>query len=81
MSNYPGITVDRRRGSLALGGVTADVHDVPGTYSLHARSAEEEIAFDAIVGLHGAPVLDVVVLCIDATQVARSAYLLLQCQG
>jgi ferrous iron transport protein B len=80
VSNYPGITVDRRRGTLALGGVTADVHDIPGTYSLHARSAEEEIAFDAIVGLRGAPVPDVVVLCIDATQVARSAYLLLQCQ-
>ncbi|HWU89302.1 MAG TPA: ferrous iron transporter B [Kofleriaceae bacterium] len=81
VSNYPGITVDRRRGTLALsGGGTADVHDIPGTYSLHARSAEEQIAFDAIVGLGGAPVPDVVVLCIDATQVARSAYLLLQCQ-
>ncbi len=80
VSNYPGITVDRRRGTMEIGGVTADVHDIPGTYSLHARSAEEEIAFDAIVGLHGAPVPDVVVLCVDATQVARSAYLLLQCQ-
>jgi len=80
VSNYPGITVDRRRGTMVVGGVTADVHDIPGTYSLHARSAEEEIAFDAIVGLSGAPVPDVVVLCIDATQVARSAYLLLQCQ-
>jgi ferrous iron transport protein B len=80
VSNYPGITVDRRRGTMAVGGVTADVHDIPGTYSLHARSAEEAIAFDAIAGLHGAPVPDVVVLCIDATQVARSAYLLLQCQ-
>jgi ferrous iron transport protein B len=80
VSNYPGITVDRRRGTMELGGATADVHDIPGTYSLHARSAEEAIAFDAIVGLGGAPVPDVVVLCIDATQVARSAYLLLQCQ-
>ncbi len=80
VSNYPGITVDRRRGTLALGNGTADVHDVPGTYSLHARSAEEAIAFDAIAGLDGAPVPDVVVVCIDATQVARGAYLLLQCQ-
>lgn len=80
VSNYPGITVDRRRGQLALGGLTADVHDVPGTYSLHARSAEEQIAFDAIVGAGGEPPPDVVVLCVDATAVARSAYLLLQCQ-
>lgn len=81
VSNYPGITVDRRRGTMALAsGGLADVHDVPGTYSLHARSAEEQIAFDAICGLGGAPVPDVVVACLDATQVARSAYLLLQCQ-
>lgn len=80
VSNYPGVTVDRRRGQLVIGGATADVHDVPGTYSLHARSAEEQIAFDAIVGLGDAPAPDVVVVCVDATQVARSAYLLLQCQ-
>ena len=81
VTNYPGVTVDRHRGTLRLPGErVADVHDVPGTYSLHARSAEERIAFDGIVGLGGAPVPDVVVVCVDATQVARSAYLLLQCQ-
>ncbi|HLL20569.1 MAG TPA: ferrous iron transport protein B, partial [Kofleriaceae bacterium] len=80
VSNYPGITVERRSGTMTLpGDRTADVHDVPGTYSLNARSAEEQIAFDEIVGVaHRAP--DVVVLCVDATQVARSLYLLLQCQ-
>lgn len=81
VSNYPGITVDRRQGTVALpGGRSADLHDIPGTYSLNARSAEEQIALDALVGLHGAPVPDVVIACIDATQVARSAYLLLQIQ-
>lgn len=80
VSNYPGVTVDRRRGTMTVGSVTADVHDVPGTYSLHARSTDEAIAFEAIAGLGGTPPPDVVVLCIDATQVARSAYLLLQCQ-
>ncbi len=80
VSNYPGITVESRRGTLHLpGDVVADLHDLPGTYSLNARSAEEQIAFDAILGLDGAPVPDAVVVCIDATQVARSAYLLLQC--
>jgi len=81
VSNYPGITVDRRLGALPLpGGRTADLHDLPGTYSLNARSAEEQIAFDALVGVDGATVPDAVIVCIDATQVARSAYLLLQMQ-
>ncbi|MBA3465064.1 MAG: ferrous iron transport protein B [Deltaproteobacteria bacterium] len=81
VSNYPGITVDRYKGELDLpGGVVADVTDLPGTYSLNARSGEEQIALEAIGGLDGAPQPDVVVVCIDATQVARSAYLLTQIQ-
>ncbi|HEY4176650.1 MAG TPA: ferrous iron transport protein B [Kofleriaceae bacterium] len=81
VSNYPGITVDRKRGKLQLpGGRTAEIDDVPGTYSVNARSAEEQIALDALVGLADAPVPDVVVVCVDATSVARSCYLLLQLQ-
>lgn len=81
VSNYPGITVERKRGQLALSkGRIAEVDDIPGTYSVNARSAEEQIAIDGILGLQGAPVPDVVVLCVDATSVARSSYLLLQLQ-
>src|SRR5688572_4258251 len=81
VSNYPGITVETRVGGLVLpDGTRAVLHDLPGTYSLNARSAEEQIAFDALLGLHGAPVPDAVIVCIDATQPARSAYLLLQLQ-
>jgi ferrous iron transport protein B len=75
VSNYPGITVESKRGTLHLPSGDADLHDLPGTYSLNARSAEEQIAFDAIVG---AP--DAVIVVLDATQLARCAYLLMQCQ-
>ncbi|HEY0254020.1 MAG TPA: FeoB small GTPase domain-containing protein, partial [Kofleriaceae bacterium] len=79
VSNYPGITVERRVGAIVLPQGPAELHDLPGTYSLNARSAEEQIAFDAIAGLaHRAP--DVLVVCLDATQLARSVYLLLQCR-
>jgi ferrous iron transport protein B len=81
VSNYPGITVDRARGELTLpGGRIADLHDLPGTYSTNARSAEEQIALDALAGLAGVPAPDAVIVCLDASQVARAAYLLLQCQ-
>ena len=80
VSNYPGITVERRAGQLALPTGPADLHDLPGTYSHKARSAEEQIAFDALAGLNGETAPDAVVVCIDATQLARSAYLLLQCR-
>ena len=81
VSNYPGITVEAACGELVLpGGRIADLRDLPGTYSINARSAEEQIALDALIGLDGAPTPDAVIVCIDATQVARAAYLLLQCQ-
>jgi ferrous iron transport protein B len=84
-SNYPGITVERRTGVVELAKTSApgpciDLVDLPGTYSLNARSAEEQIALDAIAGLGGGPAPDVVVVVLDATQLARSAYLLLQCR-
>ncbi|MBC7974150.1 MAG: 50S ribosome-binding GTPase, partial [Myxococcales bacterium] len=81
VSNYPGITVETARGELALGsGRVADLHDLPGTYSTNARSAEEQIALDALIGLDGQTAPDAVIVCLDATQVARAAYLLLQIQ-
>ena len=80
VSNYPGITVERRAGALALPTGPADLHDLPGMYSLNARSAEEQIALDALVGLGGHTPPDAVIVCLDATQLARSAYLLLQCR-
>jgi ferrous iron transport protein B len=79
VSNYPGVTVERRLGVLRLGKTELDVLDVPGTYSLVARSAEEQIAIDSVMGLHGEARPDLVVVCVDATQLARSLYLLLQC--
>ncbi len=75
VSNYPGITVEKRAGELALPTGPADLHDLPGTYSLNARSAEEALAFDALVDKP-----DAVIVCLDATQLLRSAYLLLQIQ-
>ena len=80
VSNYPGITVERRTGALALPQGAAELHDLPGTYSLNARSSEEQITFDALTGLGEAAAPDVVVVCLDATQLARSVYLLLQCR-
>jgi ferrous iron transport protein B len=80
VSNYPGVTVDRRVGALALPSGPAELHDIPGTYSVVARSAEEQIALDSLLGLGGATRPRAVVVCADATQLPRSLYLAVQCQ-
>lgn len=79
VGNYPGITVERHAGKLSFpDGGTATVLDIPGTYSLSARSAEEQIASGVILGLAPYEAPDLVVVVVDATQVLRNLYLALQ---
>ena len=74
VSNYPGITVERRAGAIALPVGPADLVDLPGTYSLNARSAEEQITLDALAGLHGERAPDAVLVCpATATTISRIA--------
>ena len=78
VGNYPGITVERHQGRWRAGDRSLDVVDVPGTYSLSARSEEERIALEAIAGLGGNPRPDVVVMVVDGTQLSRNLYLTMQ---
>src|SRR5262245_11322292 len=45
VGNYPGVTVERRSAEMPLpSGRRIQISDVPGAYSLSARSSEEQIA-------------------------------------
>jgi ferrous iron transport protein B len=78
VGNYPGVTVTRRSASLELPGREAvEVVDLPGTYSLAARSREEQVAADAVLGREIRPP-DAVLVVADATALARNLYLALQ---
>ena len=79
VGNYPGITVERREAALHLpDGRDAVLLDIPGTYSLSARTAEEQIAISAIAGLNRFQDPDAVIVVVDGTQLARNLYLALQ---
>ncbi len=79
VGNYPGVTVERHTGIVALpSGRRIELIDVPGAYSLSARSREEEIAIQTIAGLGRTPAPDLVVIVVDATALSRNLYLVLQ---
>jgi ferrous iron transport protein B len=78
VGNYPGITVERRVGSCELGEIAINVHDVPGSYSLYARSAEEQVAIKSIIGLEGETLPDLVIVVVDGLNLERNLYLTLQ---
>ena len=77
VGNYPGVTVERRSGRTRLGKSTAEVIDLPGSYSLLPRSRDEAIAVEVIAGLGGDPPPDLVVVVVDATNLLRNLYLTL----
>ncbi|MBP6704295.1 MAG: ferrous iron transport protein B [Vicinamibacteria bacterium] len=77
VANYPGVTVSPFAGTLRLEAVgEVDVLDLPGTYSLSARSPDEQIAVDALLGQGRRA--DAVVVVSDASALARNLYLALQ---
>lgn len=43
IANYPGVTVDKKSGAYADGGLRVEVVDLPGTYSLTSFSLEERV--------------------------------------
>ena len=74
VGNYPGVTVEKREGSVQHGDAEVRVVDLPGTYSLTAYSLEEIVAREFI--LHERP--DVVVDVVDAANLERNLYLAVQ---
>jgi ferrous iron transport protein B len=79
VANYPGVTVERKAGRLALPGRTVELVDLPGTYSLAARSLDEAIAVDVLLGrVAGEPPVDAVVAVVDAGNLERNLFLVSQ---
>lgn len=72
--NWAGKTVVNAHGSMRCGGERLTLVDLPGTYSLRARSEEERAARDFLVS--GEP--DCTVLVADATCLERNLILVLQ---
>jgi ferrous iron transport protein B len=80
VANYAGVTVERKEGQVATaGGRTLSILDLPGTYSLRARSPDEAVTRDAVLGkLAGEVPPDVVVAVADATNLRLVLRLILE---
>jgi ferrous iron transport protein B len=74
VGNWPGVTVEKKEGTVRHLGRSLHVVDLPGTYSLTAYSLEEIIARNFIV--ESAP--DVVLDVVDASSLERNLYLSVQ---
>lgn len=80
VGNYAGVTVETREGAVAgkwSASRAITMVDLPGTYSLTPVSEDEAVAFRCLHGEVGAAP-DLVVLVVDAANLARNLYLAMQ---
>lgn len=76
IANYPGVTVDRREGIL-LGHPNITILDLPGTYSLHTTSPDEEVSRNVLLGYLG-KIPDAIIAVADATNLRMTLRMALE---
>ncbi len=80
VGNYPGVTVERHSGRLALAdGRPVELVDLPGTYSLDPSSPDEAVTRDVVLGRQsGERLPDALVVVADATNLGNHLRFVLQ---
>ncbi|MBI4911442.1 MAG: ferrous iron transport protein B [Acidobacteria bacterium] len=71
VGNWPGVTVERRSGEFLQDGLEIEVVDLPGTYSLAAKSEDERITAQYLAS----PEPDLILNVLDASNLERNLYL------
>jgi ferrous iron transport protein B len=73
VGNFPGVTVDKKTGTVQLPAATsATLIDLPGTYSLYPRRADEWVAYKVLMGADESIKADAVLLVADASNLKRN---------
>ena len=73
VGNFPGVTVDKKTGTLQLPDATrTTLIDLPGTYSLYPRRADEWVAYKVLMGTDDTIKADAVLLVADASNLKRN---------
>ncbi|KAF2518897.1 ferrous iron transport protein B [Flavobacterium salilacus subsp. salilacus] len=79
VGNYPGITVERKQGTVRLGENTkGTVIDLPGTYSLNASSMDESVVIELLLNRNDKDFPDVAVVVTDVENLKRNLLLFTQ---
>src|SRR3954452_11212510 len=79
VGNYPGVTVEKKTGTMHHDGQSFELIDLPGTYSLAPRSPDEMVTVDVLLGRRDDASPPDAVLCIlDASNLERNLYLVSQ---
>jgi len=73
VGNFPGVTVDKKTGvSKITESLTAHIIDLPGTYSLYPKSADEQVTYEVLLNQKNADKPDLIIVIADASNLKRN---------
>lgn len=73
VGNFPGVTVDKKTGSTNIApGLDVNIIDLPGTYSLYPKRADEWVAYKVLLNQDTTVKPDMVLLVADASNLKRN---------
>ncbi|MGA2255212.1 MAG: ferrous iron transport protein B [Thermoguttaceae bacterium] len=79
VGNYPGVTVEKKIGRMEHAGRRFELVDLPGLYSLAARSRDEMVAVEVLLQRQSdIGLVDVVICIVDGSNLERHLYLVSQ---
>lgn len=73
VGNFPGVTVDKKTGISKISeSLTAHIIDLPGTYSLYPKSADEQVTYEVLLNGNNADRPDLIIVIADASNLKRN---------
>ncbi|MCB9188316.1 MAG: ferrous iron transport protein B [Flavobacteriales bacterium] len=78
VGNYPGVTVEQKRGKMAVQEEEFSVVDLPGTYSLNPTSQDEKVVLDFVQNELKSPNTDLIVYVAEISNLRRNLLLFTQ---
>ncbi|MBV4358004.1 ferrous iron transport protein B [Pinibacter aurantiacus] len=73
VGNFPGVTVDKKSGSCEIApGTVANIIDLPGTYSLYPKRADEWVTYKVLLEQDEEVKPDMLILLADASNLKRN---------
>lgn len=73
VGNFPGVTVDKKTGTTILSeNISANIIDLPGTYSLYPKGIDEWISYQVLMGLDTDIQADIFLVVVDASNLKRN---------
>jgi ferrous iron transport protein B len=72
VGNFPGVTVDKKTGTAQFGSFSAELIDLPGSYSLYPKRLDEWVSYKVLIGEDKDIKADVIVAVADASNLKRN---------